>query len=133
MYSSGAFSEKGAGSLPSNRNIVGRRNGRGILFGGKRIKMARVDELAPGKMIEKRILARRVAVVNYKGEIHAFEGDCKHMKASLCKGTIENGVIVCPWHSWRYDLATGDCLTIDKVSLRKYDVEIENDDVYVIL
>jgi nitrite reductase/ring-hydroxylating ferredoxin subunit len=95
--------------------------------------MARADELVPGKMIEKRILARRVAVVNYNGEIHAFEGDCKHMKASLCKGKIEDGVIVCPWHSWRYDLATGACLTVDKLALRKFDVEIEDGNVYVIV
>ena len=95
--------------------------------------MARTEELVPGKMIEKRILARRIALVNYNGELHAFEGDCKHMKASLCNGKIENGVIVCPWHSWRYDLATGACLTLDKVRLRKYVVEIEDGDVYVVL
>lgn len=113
--------------------MVGLRTDVCLLGRGTRIKMARLEELVPGQIIEKRILARRVAVVNYKGEIHAFEGDCKHMKASLGKGNIDNGVIVCPWHSWRYDLQTGACLTLENVSLRKYDVEIEDGDVYVIL
>ena len=104
------------------------------MFGGStRVKMARLSDLQPGRMVEKRIRARRIAVVNYDGRIHAFEGDCKHMKASLSQGKIENGVIVCPWHSWRYDLESGQCLTLEKLWLKKYEVEIADGDVYVIL
>jgi UDP-MurNAc hydroxylase len=37
---------------------------------------------------------------------------CPHLRADLSKaGTIENGVLTCSLHDWKFDLATGRCLT----------------------
>ncbi|MDQ3761641.1 MAG: Rieske 2Fe-2S domain-containing protein [Actinomycetota bacterium] len=36
---------------------------------------------------------------------------CPHLRADLTKfGSIENGVLTCALHGWRFDLATGRCL-----------------------
>lgn len=95
--------------------------------------MGRLADLADGEAIEKRILARRYAVIRVGGELHGIEADCKHMRASLAKGTVREGVITCPWHGWRYDVKSGQCLTDDKFKLRKYEVEVDQDDVYLII
>lgn len=95
--------------------------------------MARLDQLQEGQPIEKTILARKVAVVKVGDDIHAIESECKHMRASLATGKVENGKLKCRWHGWEYELATGKCLTVDKFKLKRYEVEIENDEVYVIL
>jgi len=84
-------------------------------------------------MLEKRILARRILVVRHKGELYGIEGDCKHMKASLKSGEIRDGVITCQWHGWEYELATGKCLTVKRMNLKTYEVELEGDDIYVTL
>ena len=97
----------------------------------QRIKMGKVSELPAGSSLEKRILARRVAVFNVDGELFGIESDCKHMKASLQKGKVEGLVVTCPWHSWKYDLKTGQCLTVDKFKLRTYLVKVENGDIFV--
>lgn len=97
----------------------------------QRIKMGKVSELPPGSSLEKRILARRVAVFNVDGELFGIESDCKHMKASLRKGKVEGFVVTCPWHSWKYNLKTGQCLTVDKFKLKTYQVEVENGDIFV--
>ena len=55
----------------------------------QRIKMGKISELPPGSSLEKRILARRVAVFNVDGELFGIESDCKHMKASLKKGKVD--------------------------------------------
>jgi len=99
----------------------------------QRIKMGKMDELPPGSAIEKRIFARRIAVFNVDGNLYGIESDCKHMKASLQKGRVQNDVVTCPWHHWQYDLKTGRCLTVDKFKLKTYQIEVENDDIYLIM
>ena len=95
--------------------------------------MGTLAELTPGKAIEKRIMARRIAVFNVDGKLYGIESDCKHMKASLQKGKVENDVVTCPWHSWQYDIKTGQCLTVNKFKLKTYEVEVDGNDVFVIL
>ncbi len=37
---------------------------------------------------------------------------CPHLRADLTKtGKIEDGVLTCSLHDWKWDLATGRCLT----------------------
>jgi UDP-MurNAc hydroxylase len=37
---------------------------------------------------------------------------CPHLRADLSKtGTVENGVLTCSLHDWKWDLASGKCLT----------------------
>ena len=37
---------------------------------------------------------------------------CPHLRADLSKtGKVENGVLTCSLHDWKWDLATGKCLT----------------------
>ena len=97
----------------------------------QRVKMGNVSELAPGSCLEKRILARRIAVFNVAGKLYGIESDCKHMKASLQKGKVDGLVVTCPWHSWKYNLETGQCLTVEKFKLRTYQVEVDGDAVFV--
>jgi nitrite reductase (NADH) small subunit len=99
----------------------------------QRIKMGKTSELSPGSSVEKRILARRIAVFNVEGKLYGIESDCKHMKASLQKGNVQNYIVTCPWHHWQYDIKTGQCLTVDKFKLKTYAVEVEGDDVYIVL
>ena len=96
-----------------------------------RIRMGRLDEIAPGQMLEKRILARRIAVVNDDGTLYGIESDCKHMRASLATGSIADGVVTCKWHGWKYDLRTGKCLTVDRVKLKRFDVVVQDGDVFI--
>lgn len=99
----------------------------------QRILMCSLDEVPPGTILEKRIFARRYAVINDGKKLIGIESECKHMKASLSKGKIEDGVIVCPWHGWRYDLESGACLNVPGSNLKRYDLEIVDNKVYLII
>jgi len=95
--------------------------------------MGRLDQVPPGAVLDKRILARRVVVVNDGGTLYAIEGDCKHMKASLAGGLFQHGTVTCSWHGWQYDLSTGECLTNEGFRLKTYATEVVDNDIYVIL
>ncbi len=62
-----------------------------------------VDELAPGDVIG----AGRWAVGNIDGERFAVSRRCRHLRADLAHGSIEDGCLVCPWHQAAYDVKSG--------------------------
>ena len=63
-----------------------------------------VEELGPGSV-------RGIgdwAVLNVNGERYAVSRRCRHLRADLANGNIdEDGCLVCPWHQSRYDPSTG--------------------------
>jgi nitrite reductase (NADH) small subunit len=71
-------------------------------------------------------------------EIHAGEGKtvkiddvCPHMGASLGEGAVENGIVSCPWHAWRFRLADGAWADYPRVKIGCYPVRIEGEEVQV--
>lgn len=59
------------------------------------------------------------------------EMNCKHQGAELVKEKGKDTAI-CPLHNWQYDLLTGACLNHDSAKLRQYQLEVDNDVVYLI-
>jgi nitrite reductase/ring-hydroxylating ferredoxin subunit len=50
----------------------------------------------------------RYAVGNANGQYFAVTRRCRHLRADLAGGSIdENGCLVCPWHQSAYDVSTG--------------------------
>lgn len=98
------------------------------------VRLGRVDDFTRGQWRGFRLLARPVGVFRANdGTFRAMEMGCKHQNADLLEGQIRNGIVTCPWHGWRYDLNTGECLWGSKVCLRPHAVELRGDDVYVSL
>jgi nitrite reductase (NADH) small subunit/3-phenylpropionate/trans-cinnamate dioxygenase ferredoxin subunit len=72
-----------------------------------------------------------IAVFRDGGEFFAIEDCCPHMGASLSEGHVENGIVTCPWHAWRFRLRDGawaDCL---RIKIGSYPVRVEGDQVQV--
>ncbi len=44
------------------------------------------------------------------GVPRASQAFCPHLEAPIFEGTVSQGTITCPWHQWRFDLTTGNCL-----------------------
>jgi len=74
---------------------------------------------------------KTLCVARINGAITAIDNVCLHEGGPLSEGVIEGGKIVCPWHGWEYDLATGQTgdNPTDKVDV--YPIKIENGDVFV--
>lgn len=63
-----------------------------------------VDSLPPGKVTG----VDGYAVGNAAGELFAVSRRCRHLRADLAGGSIdEQGRLVCPWHHAAYDVTTG--------------------------
>lgn len=98
-----------------------------------RFRFGKLTEIPPGTIVEKSIFARKIAIINHQGTLVGIESECKHMRASLTKGQFAGDTLTCPWHGWTYDVRTGACLNHPEFQLRRYQVEIDGDDVYVVI
>ena len=90
-----------------------------------------LSELPPGRCRSVRVGVRRVAVWNVNGTLHALEDACRHMKAPLSTGRVENGILTCAWHGWRYEVSTGACLDPAWACVRRFPVKVENGMIFV--
>jgi len=73
----------------------------------KWIKVAESSEIQPGNTKVVDLLGQSVAIFNVKGEFFATDNSCPHQGGPLGEGTLEEEVVKCPWHSWRYNVRTG--------------------------
>jgi 3-phenylpropionate/trans-cinnamate dioxygenase ferredoxin subunit len=55
-----------------------------------------------------------IGVYNVDGELYAIEDRCSHDDGPLCEGDFEPGeaVVICPRHGSRFDIRTGQALTL---------------------
>jgi nitrite reductase/ring-hydroxylating ferredoxin subunit len=64
---------------------------------------------------------------------HALDDRCPHMGFPLHRGTVENGLVTCHWHHARFDLASGGTLDPFADNVRRFPIEVEGDDIFVIV
>ena len=50
---------------------------------------------------------RSIALTHFEGRYGALDNRCPHQGGPLGEGSIENGLLRCPWHGWDYDPLTG--------------------------
>ncbi|WP_244500131.1 NifU family protein [Methyloceanibacter superfactus] len=74
---------------------------------------------------EKLLLSRRGTMVT------CFQNACAHLGFPLQDGEVEDGIITCPHHGFRYDLGSGECLTAPEVQLQSHAVRVTGSKVEV--
>ena len=98
-----------------------------------RIRVCRVDEVPPGEMRGFPVdgLLLPVLVANLGGRFAAAASICPHEDVSLVDGELVGSTVVCPGHSYAFDLDTGRCGHDPSLRLRRFKVTVEGDEVYV--
>lgn len=94
---------------------------------------------------------KEIGVFRRNDRFYAFENLCPHAGGPVCEGVIRGKVeavlneekdlvihqiaetthLVCPWHGWEYNLATGECAGDRKYRIRKYQVFEKGKEVYL--
>lgn len=71
------------------------------------IEVAKVGELPVGAMRAVTAGGIEILLANVEGRIHAMNNRCGHMNACLAEGVLKGTVVVCPFHSARFDVTSG--------------------------
>jgi len=95
-----------------------------------------------------------IGIFRVGGRLVAYENRCRHQGGPVCSGRVlgrleavlgPGGTIVeerfsdselhlvCPWHGWEYDLATGECSVDRALKLRSFAVTERDGHVYLSL
>jgi nitrite reductase (NADH) small subunit len=96
-----------------------------------RHRVASIDDLPQNGGIAVDVGEKRIALFRYQGEVFALEETCPHRGGPLHEGSLDRGVVLCPWHQWQFDLKTG-CSPVNPLSrVRVYTVRVEGEDVFL--
>jgi Fe-S cluster biogenesis protein NfuA/nitrite reductase/ring-hydroxylating ferredoxin subunit len=91
---------------------------------GKWQRICSYEDLADNSVCSKEIDAHAVVLFRRGKAITCFQDACAHLGHSLRDGTVEDGVITCPHHGFRYELARGECLTMPDLHLQALAVRV---------
>jgi nitrite reductase (NADH) small subunit/3-phenylpropionate/trans-cinnamate dioxygenase ferredoxin subunit len=74
------------------------------------VKIASTDAVPADKALVVEHCARRIAIYREGEAYFAIEDICPHMGAFLSNGFRAPGIVICPWHNWKFSLMDGQCL-----------------------
>ena len=86
---------------------------------------------ADGNVAEAEADGVAVCLARIKGNLSAMDNWCPHRHGPMGQGWVEGNSVVCPWHSWTFDVTTGEAEWPVKERLAVFPVRIEGDDVLV--
>src|SRR5215831_2354552 len=95
------------------------------------IKMGTLDQLPPDSVMEVMLGNEPYAICNVAGAVRALSGVCLHRGGPLGQGQIHEGRVVCPYHLWEFDCATGAYAYDPEMKVPVFDVKMENGDIFV--
>ena len=95
-----------------------------------------------------------IGIFRLKGQLHAWHNQCPHRQGPVCQGRLYNRVLepvdeigkvrtlqydeeqlhlVCPWHGYEFNLATGRNAASKTLRLRPAKLRIDGGEVHVVL
>lgn len=106
-------------------------------------------DIAEGAHTVVYVEGKEIGIYYVNGEYFAIHNYCPHQGAPICTGLISGTtlpsevydykygrageIIRCPWHGWEFDLRTGKSLFSDRVRIKKYEVEVRDGKIGIVL
>lgn len=72
-----------------------------------------------------------VVLARVGGALYALSGKCAHMACPLSGARLQDYVLTCPCHDWRYDVRNGRFLDAPELGLAVFAVRSEGGKVFV--
>jgi nitrite reductase/ring-hydroxylating ferredoxin subunit len=99
---------------------------------GAFVKVARVDDVSPGRAKRVDLAGRRLAIFNLNGHFQAMDDACNHRGGPLSEGEVEGDAVVCPWHGAKFNVTTGELLGgPGRGPVRSYPTRVNGQDVEI--
>ena len=94
-------------------------------------KVCRVGELKDGESGTLAVNRKVIAIFRVGDQYFAIDNMCPHMGAELSGGFVEDGIVTCPWHYWRFRLQDGAWADNPRIKIGCYPVHIVGDEIQV--
>ncbi|MEE2754123.1 MAG: Rieske (2Fe-2S) protein [Candidatus Latescibacterota bacterium] len=94
-------------------------------------RLCATEDVEEGKSKSFTVEGTHIAIFKDNGSCHAVDNRCPHMGYPMSEGTVRDGVLICHWHHWEFDLKTGGCFLTTGDDLKSFPIEVRDDDLYV--
>ena len=84
-----------------------------------------------GNVIEAEVEGVGVCLANLNGTLSALDNICPHRNGPLGQGWIEGEAVICPWHSWAFNLKTGKAEYPEHARVNVIPLRIDGEDVLI--
>ncbi len=88
------------------------------------------EELPEGRVMSVTAEHQGICLTHFEGKFSALDNKCPHQGGPLGEGSIENGLLRCPWHGWDYHPCTGKAPGFDD-GVDTFLTKVEDGAVYV--
>ncbi len=90
------------------------------------LTVGRIEAIPPGEGKRFQVGKHSIAIFRLRdGGLYAVQAECPHEAGPLAEGVTGGCTVICPLHSWKFNLATGACLNDASHCLRTYPVREE--------
>jgi len=91
----------------------------------------KAEALSDAEGLTVEVEGHEYALFRHDGEVKCIDSACPHEGASLADGEFRDGVAVCPWHSWEFDVCTGCSLDPPGNDVTSYETLVEEGKIYI--
>lgn len=95
------------------------------------IKVASVNDLRDGENKVVTANSEQLALFKVGGKFFVTTNTCPHRGGPLGEGSLEDAVVTCPLHGWRFDVTTGVSPVMPSAKIQTYKVVVQGNDVMV--
>lgn len=95
----------------------------------ERVPVGMVGDILDGSNTLVEVNGKDVAVFRVGEQYYAIDDMCPHAGASLSGGRLEDGVVTCPWHYWRFRVTDGAWADNPRVKIGCYPVHVVGDKI----
>jgi nitrite reductase/ring-hydroxylating ferredoxin subunit len=94
-------------------------------------RAASLANLEEKRMITVHGADRPVLLCWHEGQVFALDNRCPHMGFPLSRGSLDSGLLTCPWHHARFDLRSGCTFDLWADDTPVFKVCVEGDDIWI--
>lgn len=91
------------------------------------------DDLWEGELTGAEIGEKKIVLLNYGGEIRAFEDRCPHLSSRLSEGDLDGCTLTCAAHLWEFDARTGKGINPGNSQLVVLETRVTENNIEVLL
>lgn len=96
------------------------------------VPVCSTDDLPPGERLFITVGDAPIVVFNVDGEYFAIDDTCTHDQGPLGEGDLEDHQIICPRHGARFDIRSGEVLSLPAVKdVNSYPIRVVDDRVEI--
>jgi nitrite reductase/ring-hydroxylating ferredoxin subunit/Fe-S cluster biogenesis protein NfuA len=95
------------------------------------VDVCAADDLPLGLPVAREIGGESLLLLRDEMQVSCVTNACAHLGMPLDDGAVEDGVLTCPHHGFRYRIDTGECLDVPEVQLVVHAVRVRDGRVAV--